>query len=63
MTLVWGVRPLHAEHTHDADLVLNEAMKACHAVDLLQKNDLVAFVSGSKGKRAGATDTVRVLRA
>ncbi|HVJ98326.1 MAG TPA: pyruvate kinase [Acidimicrobiia bacterium] len=63
MTLVWGVRPLHAEHTHDADLVLNEAMKACHAVGLLRKNDLVAFVSGSKGKRAGATDTVRVLRA
>jgi pyruvate kinase len=62
LTLVWGVRPLHAVHTHDPDLVLGEAIKACRGVELLRKNDLVAFVSGSPGKRAGATDTVRVVR-
>jgi pyruvate kinase len=62
MTLVWGVRPLHAAHANDTDLHLDSAIKACRECGILQKGELVAFVSGSPGKRAGATDTVRVVR-
>ena len=62
LCLVWGVRPLAAE-TLEGDDGLRRAVKAARDCGLARKGDLVAIVSASPGKRAGATDTVRIVRA
>jgi pyruvate kinase len=62
MCLVWGVRPLNASAVEDED-GLRHAAKAARDCGLARKGDLVAIVSASPGKRAGATDTVRIVRA
>ena len=63
LCLVWGVRPLAAEPAPDDDGQLRHATKAARDCGLARKGDLVAIVSASPGKRVGATDTVRVVRA
>jgi pyruvate kinase len=62
LTLAWGVRPIEVAPTDDHDAQLREALRACRECDLVTKDDLVAVVFASPGKRAGATDTVRVVR-
>ena len=42
---------------------LRHAVKAARDCGLARKGDLIAIVSASPGKRAGATDTVRIVRA
>ncbi len=64
LCLVWGVRPQAAaapggEH----DVQQRHAVKTARECGFASKGDLVAIVSASPGKRAGATDTVRVVRA
>jgi pyruvate kinase len=61
LSLVWGVRPLAARPTEGGD-GLQHAIKATRDCGLVRKGDLIAVVSASPGKRAGATDTVRVVR-
>jgi pyruvate kinase len=62
LNLVWGVRPVDAE-PGEHDEGLRRAVKAARDCGAAHRGDLVAIVSGSPGKRAGATDTVRVVRA
>jgi pyruvate kinase len=62
LCLVWGVRPLAASDV-EGDDGLRRAVKAARDCGLARKGDLVAIVSASPGKRAGATDTVRIVRA
>ena len=62
LCLVWGVRPLAASDV-EGDDGLRRAVKAARDGGLARKGDLVAIVSASPGKRAGATDTVRIVRA
>jgi pyruvate kinase len=60
MTLSWGVRPIAMDHDgHGDDMVAVHAVRQC---GLVQKGDLIAVVSAATGKRAGATDTVRIVR-
>jgi pyruvate kinase len=62
LCLVWGVQPLAAAPT-EGDDGLRHAVSAAHDSGLARKGDLIAVVSASSGKRAGATDTVRIVRA
>jgi pyruvate kinase len=61
LSLVWGVRPLAARPAEGGD-GLRHAVDATRECGLVRKGDLIAVVSASSGKRAGATDTVRVVR-
>ncbi|MDQ1386414.1 MAG: pyruvate kinase [Actinomycetota bacterium] len=63
LTLVWGVRPLAATTAAGPDDQTRHAAKAARECGLAHKGDLIAIVSASTGKRAGATDTVRIVRA
>lgn len=63
LCLVWGVQPLMARPDTADDPQLRHATKAARDSGLARKGDLVAIVSASPGKRAGATDTVRIVRA
>jgi pyruvate kinase len=63
LCLVWGVRPLAASAPTGHDDQTRHAAKAARDCGLARKGDLIAIVSASPGKRAGATDTVRVVRA
>jgi pyruvate kinase len=47
----------------EGDDGLRHAVKAARDSGLARKGDLIAIVSASPGKRAGATDTVRIVRA
>jgi pyruvate kinase len=62
LCLVWGVRPLTAAAVEGED-GLRHAVKSARDCGLAHKGDLIAIVSASPGKRAGATDTVRIVRA
>ena len=62
LCLVWGVRPLTAAAVEGED-GLRLAVKSARDCGLAHKGDLIAIVSASPGKRAGATDTVRIVRA
>ena len=62
LCLVWGVRPLPASALEGED-GLRSAVKAARDCGLARKGDLGAVDSASPGKRAGATDTVRIVRA
>jgi pyruvate kinase len=62
LCLVWGVQPLAASPT-EGDDGLRHAVKAARDCGMARKGDLIAVVSASPGKRAGATDTVRIVRA
>jgi pyruvate kinase len=62
LCLVWGVRPLTAATVEGED-GLRHAVKSARDCGLAHKGDLIAIVSASPGKRAGATDTVRIVRA
>ncbi len=61
LCLVWGVQPLRAADLEGPD-GLRHAVKAARDSEIAHKGDLVAIVSASPGKRAGATDTVRIVR-
>ena len=63
LTLVWGVRPLTIDAETSGRTQLDEALGAAREAGFVRSGDLVAVVSASKGKRAGSTDTVRVVRA
>ncbi|HWS44307.1 MAG TPA: pyruvate kinase [Acidimicrobiia bacterium] len=63
LCLAWGVRPIALEATAARQDQTRAAVKAVRACGLVTKGDLIAIVSASPGKRAGATDTVRVVRA
>jgi pyruvate kinase len=63
LSLVWGVRPLTIEPEHAGRTQLDDALGAARNAGIVRAGDLVAVVSASKGKRAGSTDTVRVVRA
>jgi pyruvate kinase len=62
LCLIWGVRPLTAPAVEGED-GLRHAVKSARDCGLAHKGDLIAIVSASPGKRAGATDTVRIVRA
>jgi pyruvate kinase len=61
LCLVWGVQPLAAAPIAGSD-GLQHAVKAARDAGMARKGDLIAVVSASPGKRAGATDTVRIVR-
>jgi pyruvate kinase len=60
LALVWGVQPLASSAV--AGDGLQHAVKAARECGVAHKGDLIALVSASPGKRAGATDTVRIVR-
>jgi pyruvate kinase len=62
LCLVWGVQPLAAPASGDDDDTHRHALKAARDCGVARKGDLIAIVSASPGKRAGATDTVRIVR-
>ena len=41
---------------------VRQAVRAVRRCDMARKGELIAVVSASSGKRAGATDTVRIVR-
>ncbi|HTL87435.1 MAG TPA: pyruvate kinase [Acidimicrobiia bacterium] len=64
MCLAWGVRPISMTNPPASDdEAMREAVRAARQCGLVQKGDLIAVVFASPGKRAGATDTVRIVRA
>ena len=46
----------------EGDDRIRHAVKAARECGVAHKGDLIAVVSASPGKRAGATDTVRIVR-
>jgi pyruvate kinase len=60
LCLVWGVRPV-AVAGGESDHV-RDAVRAARSCGLVHKGDLIGVVYASPGKRAGVTDTVRVVR-
>jgi pyruvate kinase len=63
LSLVWGVRPLTIDSDNTARTQLDDALDGARNAGIVHAGDLVAVVSASKGKRAGSTDTVRIVRA
>ena len=63
LSLVWGVRPLAVQPGHSGRAQLEDALRAARESGIVHSGALVAVVSASQGKRAGSTDTVRVVRA
>jgi pyruvate kinase len=65
LCLAWGVQPLpmpdRREPDHEKDYE-RRAVRAARQSGIARKGDLIAVVSALSGQRAGATDTVRVLR-
>jgi pyruvate kinase len=61
LCLVWGVRPIAMAEPEGAD-PLRDAVRAARSSGLVHKGELLGVVYASPGKRAGATDTVRVVR-
>ncbi|MGO9877722.1 MAG: pyruvate kinase [Acidimicrobiia bacterium] len=62
LSLVWGVRPLAIGSADARASQLDEALRAARGAGIVCSGDLVAVVSASQGRRAGSTDTVRVVR-
>jgi pyruvate kinase len=62
LCLVWGVRPLAASRA-GIDDTADRSVAAARECGLAREGELVAIVSASPGRRAGATDTVRIVRA
>ena len=63
LSLVWGVRPLAVPPGPSGRVELGDALGATRDAHIVGRGDLVAVVSASTGKRAGSTDTARVVRA
>ncbi|MCM8593805.1 pyruvate kinase [Accumulibacter sp.] len=63
LSLVWGVRPLFVADNADGNEQLRLAIAAARSAGIVRDGDLVACVFGSAGPRAGATDSVRIVRA
>src|SRR4051812_37469226 len=63
LSLVWGVRPLAVGAAATEQAALDDVLRATRDAGIVRAGDLVAVVSASQGKRAGSTDTVRVVRA
>jgi pyruvate kinase len=61
LCLVWGVRPIATPAGAGEDHV-RAAVRAARACGLAHKDEMIGVVYASPGKRAGATDTVRVVR-
>jgi pyruvate kinase len=61
LCLVWGVRPI-AMHESESDDHVRAAVRAARGSGLVHKDELIGVVFASPGKRAGATDTVRIVR-
>jgi len=62
LALAWGVRPVLVTAVEGHEQQMRDAVRATRACGLCAKGDLIAIVSAAPGKRAGATDTVRVVR-
>ncbi|HET9729725.1 MAG TPA: pyruvate kinase [Acidimicrobiia bacterium] len=62
LCLGWGVRPLPIPETADFDAQLRASMVVCREAGMVESGDLIAVVFATAGKRAGATDTVRIVR-
>ena len=63
LSLVWGVRPLPVQPGAGGPAQLEDALREARDAGIVHAGELVAVVSASKGKRAGSTDTVRIVRA
>jgi len=63
MALVWGVRPLAASSAAGENVLESSAVATALERGLVKEGDLVAIVAGAPGRRAGATDHVRIVRA
>ena len=63
LSLVWGVRPFAIPPGQAGRAQLDEALRAARDAGIVHAGQLVAVVSASPGKRAGSTDTVRIVRA
>jgi pyruvate kinase len=63
LSLVWGVRPLPIQPGQSGRAQLEDALRCAREAGIVHTGDLVAVVSASQGRRAGSTDTVRVVRA
>ena len=61
LCLLWGVRPI-AMPAAPGDDHVRAAVRAARSCGLVHKDELIGVVFASPGKRAGATDTVRVVR-
>jgi pyruvate kinase len=63
LSLAWGVQPLLLPENLDPGEQLRVAVAAARAAGIVRAGDLIAFVFGSAGPRAGSTDSVRIVRA
>ena len=63
LSLVWGVRPLAIDPAKSGQAQIDAAIIAARDAGIVRAGNLVAIVSASQGKRAGSTDTVRIVRA
>jgi pyruvate kinase len=62
LALAWGVRPLAMPAGEASEDQVRHAVQAAKGCGLAYKDDLIAVVFAAPGKRAGATDTVRIVR-
>lgn len=63
LSLNWGVAPLLMTEKVDHDKEVEQIVALSIEAGYIQEGDLVAVASGSPGKRAGGTDSIRIVRA
>lgn len=63
LSLVWGVQPVYMKDDIDMIREVDQIMDLSIKAGFVKKGDLVAVASGSPGKHAGGTDSIRVVRA
>lgn len=63
LSLIWGVQPVLMNDEIDTADEVSQIMELSIKAGFIKQGDLVAVASGSHGKRAGGTDSIRVVRA
>lgn len=62
LALVWGVHPLLVEKSANIDDMLDVAVRAAQAAELISPGDLIAITAGVRTNVAGSTNLLQVIR-
>lgn len=63
LSLIWGVQPVMMHDEINIAEEVNQIVELSCTAGYIKKGDLVAVASGSSGKRAGGTDSIRIVHA
>jgi len=62
LALVWGVHPILVEKSDNIDDMLDVAVRAAQAAELISPGDLIAITAGVRTNVAGSTNLLQVIR-